>query len=99
MKDKKKIGATLLVLGGGRGERMGGNKFFLSVDGEPVVPNEPADDEPVVPNEPNDPNVPDEEIITGDGGSSIGCDARVSGLFGVVLLCGALALKRPKKRG
>lgn len=37
MRDQKKIGATLLVLGGGRGERMGGNKFFLSVDGEPVV--------------------------------------------------------------
>ena len=37
MKNKKKIGATLLVLGGGKGERMGGNKFFLSVDGEPVA--------------------------------------------------------------
>lgn len=37
MKQKKKIDATLLILGGGRGERMGGNKFFLSVDGEPVV--------------------------------------------------------------
>ena len=37
MKNKKKIDATLLILGGGRGERMGGNKFFLSVDGEPVV--------------------------------------------------------------
>lgn len=33
----KKISASLLLLAGGRGRRMGGNKLFLSLDGLPVL--------------------------------------------------------------
>lgn len=33
----KRIEASLLLLGGGSGSRMGGNKLFLSLDGRPVL--------------------------------------------------------------
>ena len=35
--DSGRIGASLLLLAGGRGLRMGGNKLFLAVDGRPVL--------------------------------------------------------------
>ena len=37
MHDDGRIDASLLLLGGGRGRRMGGNKLFLAVDGRPVL--------------------------------------------------------------